>query len=232
MTVQNANVAHSVWSNLWFLLSVLALLEQGCATAREPSKTPRTAIEQLLLSHAVLRSLADLAVPLPAGSSVFVEVVGFSTEPVVLQTAGTAERRQPGARGGPTMIYGPSSDLLLVRDLLAGRLGQLGLRVQMREEDATYRVRMLVRALGTEQGENFFGMPPVQSVLLPFSLPELTLFRAYRQLAHVRYSLDIFEVGSGQLVRSTPWYTGSAYYNQYTVFFFIMFRSSDLIAPP
>ena len=214
------------------LVVISAVLSAGCATPREPSRTPRTAIEQLLLSQAIERSVAHLEIPLPSDSAVFLDVSGFGTDPVVLQSRGEGVRKQPNAPAGPMMVYGPSADLLIVRDLVAARLGSLGLRLQTREEEAGYRVRVLVRALGTEQGENFFGMPPVQSVLLPFSLPELTLYRAQNQSGYVRYSIDVFDAGTGRLVRSTPTYIGSAYYNQYTVFFFLTFRSTDVVTPP
>jgi hypothetical protein len=90
----------------------------------------------------------------------------------------------------------------------------------------------MVQALGTEQGVTFFGMPPVQSVIIPFALPELTLFKLQNQRAYTRLSLDIFETATGRLVRSTPWYVGSSYYNQYTILFFIYFRTTDLVLPP
>jgi hypothetical protein len=89
-----------------------------------------------------------------------------------------------------------------------------------------------VQAFGTEQGETFFGMPPVQSVILPFALPELTLFKLQNQMAYMRCSFDIFESATGRHVRSTPWYVGSSYYNQYTILFFIYFRTTDLVLPP
>ena len=57
-----------------------------------------------------------------------------------------------------------------------GPPGELGFRVRTRREDTRYVVRVLVQALGTEQRETFFGMPPVQGGLLPISLPQLTLY--------------------------------------------------------
>jgi hypothetical protein len=200
---------------------LLIILLSGCALAREPSKTPRTAIEQLLLSHAIERSLADLTVPLSEGASAVVEVVGFGNVQPFQNTA-----QKPG------LLYGFPSDFSYVRDAVAGHLGELGLQIRTHEGDAAYRIKVMVQSLGTEQGESFFGMPPVQSVLLPFALPELTLYKEQDQKAHMRYSLDIYETATGRLIGSTPWYIGSAYYHQYTILFAFRFISTDLILPP
>ncbi len=48
----------------------------------------------------------------------------------------------------------------------------------------------------------------------------------------MRYSLDIYEAATGRLIRSTPWYAGSAYYNQYTFLFVFKYNSTDLILAP
>ena len=106
-------------------------------------------------------------------------------------------------------LYTAGSDLPMVRGFVEGRLGELGYQLQGRQQEARYRVRVMVQALGTEQGVTFFGMPPVQSVIIPFALPELTLFKLQNQRAYTRLSLDIFQTATGRLVRSTPWYVGS-----------------------
>ncbi|HJU04917.1 MAG TPA: hypothetical protein VJ692_07155 [Nitrospiraceae bacterium] len=43
----------------------------------------------------------------------------------------------------------------------------------------------------------------------------------------MRYSVDIYETATGQFVRSTPWHLGTAYYDQYTVLFFMHFKHTD-----
>jgi hypothetical protein len=124
------------------------------------------------------------------------------------------------------------SDLNYARDTVAGRLGQLGFRIHPKNEEPRYIVRVLVQSLGTVQGETFLGMPPVQSVIVPIALPELTLYKAQRQSGYMRYSIDIYEAATGRFIRSTPWYTGSSYYNQYTFLFLFRYNTTDLILPP
>lgn len=196
----------------------------GCALTQEVSKTPRSAIEQLLLSQAVERALESLEVPLPEGESVRVEVSGLQSDRAHLHLD-----EQDETFG---VIDSPSWDLAFVRDLVVGRLGELGYRVRKRDEEATYLVRVLVRAMGTNQGKTFFGIPPIQSLIIPFALPQLTLYQEQDQLAHVRLHLELFETTTGRFIRSTPWMIGNTYYNQYTVFFFFTFRTTDVISPP
>jgi hypothetical protein len=208
-----------------------SLLFMGCALIREPTRTPRTAIEQLLLSHAVTRSMSELSLPLSSGETVMVEVVGFPTDRLALQER-FGSNTTLGDNSDLPVVRGPGSDLVVVYGRAEARLGELGFALQPRRKDAPYVVRVTVLALGTDQGQTFFGMPPVQSVLLPFALPELTLFKAQRQKAYMRYTIDIYDSMTGRLVRSTPWYQGSAYYNQYTVLFFLSFHGTDLSQAP
>ena len=184
------------------------LFVSGCAFSRTPSQTVRTATEQLLLSQAIERSLHDLSVPLTEGSTVMIETVGFAVPPTAFIP----------------------SDLNYARDTVAGRLGQLGFRIHPKDEEAKYLVRVLVQSLGTVQGETFFGMPSL--AILAIALPELTLYKAQYQSGYMRYSIDIYEAATGRFIRSTPWYTGSSYYNQYTLLFLFKYNSTDLILPP
>ena len=185
----------------WLSALAVTLLLAGCALSREQSKTARTATEQLLLSQAVEHSLDHVSVPLPHGAPVFVKAVGLA------------------------------ADQAIVRDMVADQLGAQGMRVREKEEEATYLVRVIVQALGTEQLRTFFGMPPIQSVVIPFSLPELALYKVEQQVAVSRFYLEVFERTTGRYIISTRWYEGAAHYKQYTMLFLIGFHSTDLTPP-
>ncbi len=200
------------------------MLLPGCILPREVSKTPRSAIEQLLLSESVERALGKLAVPVPEGETIRVEVSGLQTDRTHLHLDEENERFG--------VVEGASWDLAFVRDVVTGKLGELGYRLPKPSEEPDYLIRVLVHAMGTNQGKTFFGIPPVQSVIIPFALPQLTLYQELDQVAHVRLHLDVYETATGRFVRSTPWTFGEAYYNQYTIFFFFTFRTTDLIQPP
>jgi hypothetical protein len=167
----------------------------GCAISREPTRTPRTAIEQLLLSYAVQRSMNALSLPLSPVASVALEVVDFPTDRLLLQDRFIAE---PNALPVvPTLATG----LVVVHGLVEGRLGVPGFPLQQSRHQATYFLRLLVLSLGTDQAQTFFGMPAVQGGLLPVALPELTLHKAQRQKAYMRYRIDIYESATGRFIR-------------------------------
>ena len=180
-------------------------LAAGCSTTQKTTSSPRTAIEQLLISEAVLRSL-------PAESQGM-----FSIPPgadVALSTAGI------------------TPDQTLLHKILVGWLGKQGFAVQQDEKNATYRINVIVNAMGTEFGSDFFGMPPASSQFIPISLPELAIYKAQFQTGYVKFYLDIFKLPSEQFVQSTPAFLAETYYNNHTLLLFVSFTRTDLTAPP
>ncbi len=186
-------------------LGILVIMLSGCAAMKQlPTPDEATAIEQFLMTQAIERSLNSgdsTVLPLPQGSTFKLETTGLSLD----------QRFFLGAVGG--------------------WLGEQGLRLSSDGQRATYRIQILVQSLGTEQSRTFFGMPPVQSVLIPFALPEITLYAAQYQSGFTRFRLDVFEAETGKFIRSTPWLQASTFYNEYTLLFFIDFHRTDLILP-
>jgi hypothetical protein len=211
------------WTRIRDLASIGVLLAlAACALTHEPSRTPRTSIEQLLLNQAIERSVGDLTIPLPERSSIHVEVTGLS------RLSSYAGRQDSTSDG---LFYGPETDLEFVRQIVSVRLGELGSRIQDHAEKAEYIVKVIVQALGTEQSQTFFGIPSAPSLVLPVVPPEIPLYKAQYQKAHARLSFNVFDRGTGRFIRSSRMYTGDAYFNQYTIFF-ISFRRTDLIQAP
>lgn len=217
-----AKILARVWAG--FMVAALAPLVGGCALTQEVTRTPRNAIEQLLLTQAVERSLTDVTVPLPEGATVRVEVSGLQTDRAHMHLS-----KEDTAYG---VIDSPSWDFAYVRDAVSARLGELGYLIKNAMDETDFLVRVKVESMGTNQANTFFGLPAIQSVIIPFALPQITLYQDLDQLAHVRLHLDLYESRSGRFVRSTSKFIGSAYYNQYIVFFFFTFRSTDLLYPP
>ena len=205
-----------------FLLSTLAALITGCALSQEVSRTPRTAIEQVLLTQAVEQALANLSVRLPDGVNVDVDVTGLESDRSRLGMMNT----------DLGTINVPSRDILYIRDAVAAELGRQGYRVSARGAESPYLVRVMAESFGTMQGGVFVGMPPVQSVLIPFSLPELTLYRNQSQSGYVRLHVDVYDNRTGEFLGSTPKLIGRAYFNQYTVLLLATWHRTDVTAPP
>lgn len=199
-----------------------AILFSGCSLTQEFSPPPRTATEQLLLTQAVEHALHNLTVELPKEATLAVDVTGLQTDRPHLNMVGKDR----------AVLHPASLDLLLIRDSVATGLGLLGYRVDPRDTEPVYLARVIVESFGTTRGVTFFGMPPVQSVLIPFALPALTLYGVERQKGYARVHVDFFESQSGKLVGSSPTMIGRTYYTQYTMLFLFTWQTTDLSAPP
>ena len=197
-------VSMSKASRIMVLCAVSIAFLVGCSTTRT-TQSPRTAVEQLLISEAVIRSLSsksDESLPIPLGSK------------VILNT------------------YGLTKDQTLLQQVLTGWLGQQGYLVQRDEKKAIYRIDVIVWALGTELAGDFVGFPPIQSHLIPFSLPELSFYKSEHQTGYVKFNMNIFEMLTGKFVGSTSTFLAESYHNNYTILFFFSFTSTDLTSPP
>ncbi|MEO8767767.1 MAG: hypothetical protein ABI865_10995 [Nitrosospira sp.] len=187
------------------LSTIFIVVLTGCSTTQKSTQSPRTVIEQLLISEAAIRSLPrqpESPLPIPRGSNVVLTTSGLTTDQTLLQ------------------------------QILTGWMGQQGYLVQKDEKNAAYRIDVIIGALGTELNGAFIGMPPIQSVLIPFSLPELSLYKSQNQTGYIKFHMNIFEIPAGKFVGSTSDFRADSYYNNYTVFFAISFTSTDLVSPP
>ena len=217
-----------------FWASLLPLLV-SCTIPREITKTARSAIEQLLLAEALNRSLLDVSLPISVDEPLYMEVTGLQLgylSPMVPVSSVSASGEMSTTGSSTSGYFSPAGDLAFVKDAVATHLGVLGYRIFKREEDASYLVRVVVQSFGTSQSISFFGMPPIQSVLIPFSLPQLTVYQNLAQDGFVRYGVEVIERASGRLLYSTPWHSHRTYHDQYTIFFFFSFRMTDLDEAP
>ena len=217
---------------LW--ASIAALLA-SCTVPREITRTARSAIEQLLLSEALNRSLLDIALPVSTDQPLYMEVTGLQlgyVSPLVSIPSVAASGETNTTTAPSNGYFRPAGDLAFVRDAVATHLGVLGYRISKREDDASYLVRVVVQSFGTTQSISFFGMPPVQSVLIPFSLPQLTIYQNLAQDGYVRYGVEVIERATGRLLYTTPWHSHRTYHDQYTILFFFTFRVTDLEGAP
>jgi hypothetical protein len=200
----------------------------GCSIEQELSRTPRTAVEQVLLTQAVERALVNLTVQLPEGANVEVDATGLENDRSRLRMSGSVL----GMTNNLGTMNIPSRDIVYIRDTVAAELGRTGYRVRASDTEPPYLVRVMAESFGTMQGISFFGMPAVQSVLIPFALPELILYRHVKQSAYARLHLDVYDQRTGRFLGSTAKLVGRTYYDQYTVLFFITWKLTDITAPP
>jgi len=218
-----------------FLLASFVPLLTSCTVPREITKTARSSIEQLLLSEALNRSLLDVALPVPVEEPLYMDVTGLQLgflSPLAPLPSMSSLGETSTTATSTSGVFSPAGDLAFVKESVAAHLAVLGYRLTRREEDASYLVRVFVQSFGTSQSISFFGMPPIQSVLIPFSLPQLTVYQNLAQVGYVRYGVQVIERRSGRLLYSTPWHSNRTYHDQYTVLFFFTWRMTDLDDPP
>lgn len=188
-----------------FLSVLLIGLLSACSTTQKITNSARTATEQLLLSEAISRSLPKQngsPLPIPKGAIIKLDVTGLT----------------------------PDKDM--AKGVVAAWLGLQGYIVQDGAEKATHRINVVIDSLGSEAGNTFFGIPPIQASLIPVSLPELALFKADLQSGYARFHVDVFEMPSGRFIVSSTPFIADTYYNAYTLLFLISFHRTDLDSPP
>lgn len=110
-----------------------------------------------MLTPAVEHALHNLTVEFPKESTLHVDITG-------LQTNRTHFDMVEKHRG---VVHGASLDLLIIRDSVATGLGRLGYRIDPRNAEPAYLARVVVESFGATRGVTFFGIPPVQCVLMP-----------------------------------------------------------------
>lgn len=182
------------------LLVTTAILLAGCSTTRTFSSSPRTTIEQLLISQSLERSLADATLSLPPGTEVVVETSTLS------------------------------GDGAFANQFVIGWLRERGLLVK--KDNAPFHIQVVLHAFGTEQVQTFFGIPPIQSSLIPVSLPELSFYKKVEEQGYARFHMEVSDQKSGQLVEDTNIYEGQVSYTRYTYIFIFSSTSTDIIPPP
>jgi len=188
----------------WHLCSafvvLIGLVFSGCSSSPQTTNTPRSTLEQLLLSQSLERTLRAASIPFVPGESVSVEAVGLT------------------------------GDKDFAKELVVHWLRQKGLRVGT--EAPKYLIRVVLHAFGTEQSVTFFGIPAIQSTIIPFALPELAIYKAIKQRGYTRLFLEVSDKKSGALIASSPAFEDDVYYNQYVFLFIFTNDSTDIVPPP
>jgi len=161
----------------WMSIAIMFCLVTACSLSVERPTDPKTVHEQLLISHALDKSLIDLTTEFPQGTTVALEVSGLTTD-------------QNEKEDDVTQRH--------VRKVLSGWLRKQGLVIVEDSKEAAYQMQAILESIGTRQGVRFLGMPATNSSVLPIAIPELTLWKRNRQQGFVRFYFDIFETATGR----------------------------------
>ncbi len=178
---------------------VLAPLALACATT-ERITVPRTASEQIISTEAIDRALAQIRWPELAGQKLLVQV------------------------GGPQESLDRDYLLRSVEILVAERGGIL----VDDKDDAHYELNVLVGAVGIDIDGRFLGVRGSGgSWLIPFTIPELALYKTVRLDGIAKTEIAMLDHKKGGVVhRSGPTY-GLTYSRSRTLFFVFRSRWTD-----
>lgn len=177
----------------------LTVLGNGCATTKyTDTETPRGATEQLLLSTAAERSATRIKVPDFHGVPLYLEVTGFT------------------------------KDAEFAKETVASELLARGAVIVTEAAKATYTVKILVQAFGTDQKEWFLGIPAMTAIV---PIPEIALFKRRRQTARSRLRYTVIDTRTGRIVGQAQEAEGKTTSIRWTVLFFT-FKWSDGAAQP
>jgi hypothetical protein len=187
----------------FFLLgcALIALLHlaSGCAfTSRV--ETPRSSWEQILATEAIDRALAKLDWPEVDGKSVFVEV-------------------------GPP---GDVIDGLYLRRGIEVALTNRGARIERDSKTAQYVLNALVGAIGLDINGRFFGLMGSSGGLIPFTIPELALYKISRRKGFAKAEIYLVDRDTDEIVHHSGPVEGSTYRISKTYFFVFETRKSDV----
>ena len=181
-------------------LGCAGLLAQGCAFSQRIAP-PRSSMDQLLTTGAIDRALAGLAWPDVAGKALVVQL------------------------GAPEESFDRDYLLRSVEIQVAERGGVL---VDV-EDEADYQLNVLVGALGVDVSGRFFGLQGTQGGgLIPFTIPELVIYRTRRREGFAKLELALLDHRSGSVVHRSGPEMAATYARSRTLLFVFRSRWTDV----
>ncbi len=146
-------------------------------------------MQQVLTSEAVERAFDKLEWPDFTGRSVYVEIGSMAADETVRYLRAAA-RARIAEHGGILASKADTADFIAI---------------------------VLESGVGTEYNETFFGLPPIQSVLLPISLPEIAVYKRSREQGVAKAEVVFSDRQRGGAFYRTGPALGQTHYNEWSV---------------
>ena len=178
---------------------MFCLCISGCATASK-TNTPRSATEQLLLSHAVDRAMGDMFFNFCRGKKVHLDA---SAVACVDKEYCVASLQHVLVQAGARLSDAKDADIIIVP-----RVG----------------------ALGTDAEDFLLGLPALPIVVPgagTMKTPEMPLFKMDTQTAQAKIRLLVYNAKTKEHIATQRAY-GDAYFRAWTILFAISFDTTDL----
>lgn len=145
--------------------ALLALYLAGCST-RAVSNTPRTAVEQMLLSAAVDAALQKFDLPEVKGKTVYVDTANLT---------------------------GTDADYMKVA--VRARFAQIGALLTNAPDTAEFTAEIASGCLGTEYKSFLIGIPSIPVPGSPVPTPEASIFRKVEQTGIMKFLIFVHAKG-------------------------------------
>jgi len=146
--------------------AVLILIHlAGCST-RTISTTPRTAIEQMLLSTAVDTALEKFELPQVSGRNVYVDLTNLTGD-----------------------------DAQYMKVAVRARFAEIGATLTDTPDQAEFIAEIASGCLGTEYKSFIIGIPSIPIPGSPAPMPELSLFRKVEQTGIMKFLIFVHTEG-------------------------------------
>lgn len=184
--------------HLGVLACVVSVLAMGCSFSR-PTTTPRSAWNQILSTVAIDRALKQLEWPAVQDSTVYVQV-------------------------GPP---GDSLDSDYLRRAVEVALADRGAKIAGELEEADHVLTCLVGAIGLNIGGRYVGIEGTQGGFIPFTIPELMLFKRTKREGFARVEIALIDRMNGGVVHRSGPVEGTTERRSITILFVFGFTRSD-----
>ncbi len=147
------------------IVMMVALGSAGCVT-RIVSNTPRTALEQMLLTGAVDAALEKFDLPVLKDKKVFADFTNLK-----------------------------ATDAEYMKLATRVRLGRMGAVLVEKDSEADYTVEVASGALGTEYKSIVLGIPPMPIPGADIPTPELSLYKSNQQTGMMKLLIFVHQKG-------------------------------------
>lgn len=194
-------------------LSLLLLCGPGCATIRV-TDPPRTATEQFLMSQAVSSALEQL------------NLGGLRDRKIWLETGYFTGAEQVIVNGEIRQRLFTTPEQAFAAAELRERLLVAGARLVQDKKEAEIIVEMRGGGIGIDRLENLIGLPALaltsaitgSSANIPFSTPELAIYKNTRQRGFASISIVAYRAATGELLTSSGPYIGRTIRDDFWIF--------------
>ncbi|MBR7139858.1 MAG: hypothetical protein IKD44_09965 [Lentisphaeria bacterium] len=174
--------------------AAVCFLVSGCADPRI-TNTGRNAVEQLLLTNAVDRSVSKLDFRMLAGEKIRIDYSNLA----------------------------PQTEKNYVQAILEARVAAAGAIIALKADEAKYVLRPVCATLATEDSKIMFGTPqlpvPIPDMSLSLVIPELPLFKRINRYGHCKLAVEILEAKTNKQARVVGPAISSSIYTNWVICF-------------